>query len=131
MRHWLLRVPAVLALALLPPSAPARAQDAAPPGAESDSLGEGMDLLGRGAELFLRGLMEEIGPELRRIEPELRDLSDEMGTMMARLLALIDELDAYHPPERLPNGDIILRRKTPEEAPRPPSDPPDAGPIDI
>ena len=25
---------------------------------------------------------------------------------------MIEELNAYHPPEVLPNGDIIIRRKT-------------------
>ena len=103
---------------------PAAAQDTAPspmPEAEApppegeDNLGEGMDLLGRGAEMFLRGLMDEIAPELRRIQPGLRDLADELRPMLTELLALIDEIDAYHPPERLPNGDIILRRKTPME----------------
>lgn len=45
--------------------------------------------------LFMRGLLEEM-------EPAINDLS-----------ALLDSLDAYHAPEVLPNGDIIIRRKTP------------------
>ena len=45
--------------------------------------------------LFMKGLMQEV-------EPALDDLGD-----------LLDNLDAYHPPEVLPNGDIIIRRKTP------------------
>lgn len=47
--------------------------------------------------LFMQGLMKEM-------EPALDDLSE-----------LLDNLDAYHPPEMLPNGDIIIRRKTPLE----------------
>ena len=31
------------------------------------------------------------------------------------IMAMIDDLANYHAPERLPNGDIILRRKTPAE----------------
>jgi len=47
--------------------------------------------------LFMRGLLEEM-------EPAIDDFS-----------ALLDNFDAYHAPEVLPNGDIIIRRKTPIE----------------
>lgn len=63
-------------------------------GDDSD-LKEGMDLLSEGTKLLLRGLMGEIEPALRELEGALQDLN------------------AYHPPEVLPNGDIIIRRKTP------------------
>lgn len=56
---------------------------------------EGMDLLSEGTKLLLRGLMGEI-------EPALRDLE-----------GALDDLTAYHAPEVLPNGDIIIRRKVP------------------
>ena len=105
------------------------AQDGPAPEAGGDGLGEGLDLLGRGAESFLRGLMDEIGPELRRLEPELRGLAEGIGPMIAELVELIDQIDAYHPPERLPNGDIILRRKDPSEIEDLP--PPEEGQIDI
>jgi len=39
---------------------------------------------------------------------------------------MIGDIDAYHPPEMLPNGDIILRRKTPLE--RGPELGPESGP---
>ena len=32
-----------------------------------------------------------------------------------QLLALIDDLRNYHAPEKLENGDILIRRKTPAE----------------
>jgi hypothetical protein len=69
-----------------------------------EGLREGFDLLQEGTRLMLRGLLEEL-------EPALRDMRDRIG-----------DLSAYHPPEILPNGDIILRRKVPlepEEAPPP------------
>jgi hypothetical protein len=56
---------------------------------------EGRDLMSEALRLFMRGLLEEM-------EPAINDLS-----------ALLDSLDAYHAPEVLPNGDIIIRRKTP------------------
>ncbi len=62
---------------------------------EDGDLKEGMDLLSEGTKLLLRGLMGEIEPALRELEGALRDMN------------------AYHPPEVLPNGDIIIRRKTP------------------
>ena len=67
----------------------------APADDEQGVLGEGLSLIDRGARMLLRGLMDEI-------EPALRDL----GTT-------IDDLSAYHAPEIMPNGDIIIRRKVP------------------
>jgi len=68
---------------------------AAPVQAQTNDLDEGMDLLEKGAQLLLRGLMNEMSPAIRELEDALRDLS------------------VYHPPEILPNGDIIIRRKDP------------------
>jgi hypothetical protein len=70
-------------------AAPAFAQDTPEP--------EGRDLMSEALRLFMRGLLEEM-------EPAMDDFS-----------ALLDNLDAYHAPEVLPNGDIIIRRKTPIE----------------
>lgn len=81
-------------LAAAPAAPPAAAQEGPPP--EGDrSLGEGLDLMQEGARIILRRMMREMQP-----------LVQELG-------ALIDDLSAYHPPEMLPNGDIILRRKVP------------------
>ena len=71
-------------------AAPLQAQDS------KDDLRDGMDLLSQGTQLLLRSLMGEI-------EPALKELEGALG-----------ELNAYHPPEILPNGDIIIRRKQPK-----------------
>lgn len=84
-------------------SQPALAQDDTPPG-------EGLNLMEEAMKLFMRGLLQEM-------EPALNDLRD-----------LVAEIDAYHPPEVLENGDILIRRKTPEELE---ADPPQEGEIDI
>jgi hypothetical protein len=76
----------VLILALC--ATPALAQDDDPPG---------RDLMAEALRLFMKGLMAEMEPAL-----------DDLGNFL-------DNLDAYHPPEVLPNGDIIIRRKTPLE----------------
>ncbi len=76
----------------------------------------------RGAQLFLEGIMQEMEPALddlqgfaEDMEPALRGFMQEMGPAFAELLGKIEDLSAYHPPEMLPNGDIILRKKTPQE----------------
>ena len=62
-----------------------------------------MQCVRQGAQLLFRGLLAEM-------EPAIRDLE-----------GAIDNLNAYHAPEVLPNGDIIIRRKpdaeTPEDEP--------------
>lgn len=84
--------------------------------------GEGLSLMERGAQMFLEGIMREMEPALKDLEglaqemqPALRQFVDEMGPAFADLLGKIDDLSNYHAPEMLPNGDIIIRRKTPLE----------------
>lgn len=75
---------------------------------------EGLELLERGMRQFFEGLGDEM-------EPALRELAENMEPALRELLGLIEDFDAYHMPEMLPNGDIIIRRKTPlvpEEAPQ-------------
>ncbi len=99
MKHWLL----ILSLA----ATPAIAQSPETPEAEIEGeMQEGIDLLEEGAKLFFRGLMNEM-------EPALRDLQEGMEPALRDLMDKLDDLDAYHLPEVLPNGDIIIRRKTP------------------
>lgn len=79
---------ACLALAALP----AAAEELNP------DMSEGADLLEQGARLLFRGLMAEMAPSI-----------DNMG----QLAEILGDITAFHPPEVLPNGDIILRRKVP------------------
>ena len=58
---------------------------------------QGLDLMSEALKLFMRGLMAEMEPAMEGIE------------------GLLEDLSSYHPPEILPNGDIIIRRKTPVE----------------
>ncbi len=41
--------------------------------------------------------------------------TDEVTPLMEDLAEQLQGLNAYHPPEVLPNGDIIIRRKSPKE----------------
>lgn len=57
------------------------------------------------AQTLMEGWMEQVGPKL-----------EEFGPIFEGLAEKIDDLSAYHPPEVLENGDIIIRRK-PKDAP--------------
>ncbi len=68
--------------------------------------------------LWLTPANAQEGPPL---EDELRDFFGELTTP---LLPLIDDLagqlrdlSAYHAPEILPNGDILIRKRRPEDEP--------------
>jgi hypothetical protein len=71
------------------------------PAAAQQSDSDTIEDLPRELGEALGRLIEELGPQLEALKRELR------------------ELDRYEPPELLPNGDIIIRRKRPEnEAPK-------------
>ncbi len=87
--------------------------------AQEGEVGEGFSLIEEGAKLLLKGLADEMQPMMEdlatEMEPKLRAFAEEMAPMLEKFHTLVDDLDAYHAPERLPNGDIILRRKVPLE----------------
>ncbi|MBU2980719.1 hypothetical protein KO498_02725 [Lentibacter algarum] len=101
---------AISLCALLPLSLPAWAED------------DGLTLMERGAQLFLEGILKEVEPAIddlqelaEGMEPALKEFADNMGPALADLFDQIEDWSAYEPPEILPNGDIILRKKTPDE----------------
>ncbi|MGB1387877.1 MAG: hypothetical protein ACPG61_03215 [Paracoccaceae bacterium] len=88
----------------------------------------GSDKMRDGLDLFLDGLQEELAPALRGLSeladeagPAMRQFLQEMGPAFADLLGEVQDWSLYHPPEILPNGDIIIRRRTaePELEPEP------------
>ena len=68
----------------------------------NEDIDEGLGLLGRGLGLLMEGVIDEMMPAL-----------DEMERTLMLLEGIAGELDAYHAPEILENGDIIIRRKVP------------------
>ena len=99
---------------------------------------EGRSLMQEGARLFWEGIRREMGPTLdslqdraEEMEPALRDFVEEMGPALRDLMDKAGDLSAYHAPEVLPNGDIILRRKTPQETEEAPDEPASQGEIEI
>lgn len=107
----LLALPLVAALAL---AALARAEEPAPaPDGTQPDLGEGLSLLQEGAGIILRSLRREMEPALRDLGRDIDAAMQAMGPALSDLVAMIGDMRNYHAPEKLPNGDIILRRKTP------------------
>lgn len=68
---------------------------------------EGFDLLREGSRMILEGLLDDMRPMIEEARPFFEE---EMLPFLESLGALIDDLAAYEMPERLPNGDIIIRR---------------------
>jgi len=92
---------AALSLVVMLASSPIQAQE------KDGDMREGIDLLQEGLQLLFRGLMNELGPALLELEGKIIDLNQ------------------YEMPEILPNGDIIIRRKTV------PENPPGKGEVDL
>lgn len=91
---------------------PAFAQDA------EQEREEGLSLVERGMRKLFDGLIQEIEPAMGEMAEAMKQLEP-----MARQLAeLIGDAKYYEAPERLENGDIIIRRKA--DAPPPPALPP-------
>ncbi|MEM7319391.1 MAG: hypothetical protein AAF408_10275 [Pseudomonadota bacterium] len=102
---------------------------AQPLAAEDDG---GKSLMEQGAELFFEGLRKEMSPALDNLQdlaeefgPSMHSFFLEMGPAFADLVDQVQDWSAYHPPEILPNGDIILRKKQAPESPEPESATPD------
>lgn len=85
-------------------AAPAVAQDS---DTDPSDVTEGLGLLGEGTRLIFEGLMEEMRPMLEEARPYFED---EVLPFLNRMGELMDDVTSYELPERLPNGDIIIRR---------------------
>lgn len=104
---------------------------------------EGKDLMERGMELLFEGLREEMSPALKQMReladdygPALFSFLEEMGPAFGEMLDDVKDWASYHPPEVLPNGDIIIRKKIrpelkPEAKPVPVPELPPQGQTDL
>lgn len=94
---------------------PPPADQAIPDGVEQDDPG---DLIGRGVGILLDNFMRDVQPDLNRLGEDMSGALSNLGPMLGDLTALVDDLRNYQTPERLDNGDIIIRRRA--DAPPPP-----------
>ncbi len=68
----------------------------------------------QGARLFLRGMMSEMEPALDDMQAaigELQPMLEDLGPQMAKLIEMVGDFRNYEAPVKLPNGDILIRRK--------------------
>lgn len=103
--------PAALILALTLPistSAQTVPQASEPPSAIEQAI-----------EGLLSNLFERFRPHLDGMTREMEDTMNDFAPALEDLTGLMDDIGNYNPPERLANGDIIIRRK--EGAPPPPA----------
>jgi len=106
---------ALLVLCLTAAPLAAQQPPAAPPAPSEVPVEEGLDLLSRGARSLLQSFLGEIDPALRHMQEGVQGL----GPMLRDLAALLGDVQHYEAPERLPNGDVLIRRKA--GAPPPPA----------
>ena len=108
----------------------AQAQDAPAPDSQQETVPLS-DLF----ERLLRGFLAEVEPQMRELERGFSAMEPEIQ----RFLEQMRGMTQFHPPEVLPNGDILIRRRQSTEsegedvpdADAPPEDsvPEDAGPL--
>ncbi|MEM9794994.1 MAG: hypothetical protein AAF919_00795 [Pseudomonadota bacterium] len=74
---------------------------------------EAPSLMERGLRLFMDGLLQEMEPALRDLEGLAENAAPLLEELQRDLNETLGDLNAYGPPEILPNGDIIIRRRVP------------------
>lgn len=62
---------------------------------------------------MLRGFMTEVEPQMRELERGFEALEPELQGFLERMR----DMTRYHPPEVLPNGDILIRRRQADDPP--------------
>lgn len=92
--------------------------------AQESQEDDGLSLMERGAQMLMEGLMREMEPALDDLQglaqefgPALGEFVAQMGPAMRDLLEQVEDWSVYAPPEILENGDIIIRRKPPQDVP--------------
>lgn len=108
-------LPLIVAAALA--AAPVSAQQSPEAGAETE---RGFSLIEEGAKILLEHFFDQAEPAMKDIEKGLTEAMRDFGPVLKDLAEMAGDLHNYHAPEKLPNGDIILRRKTPQELAAPP-----------
>ncbi|WBU58298.1 hypothetical protein [Paracoccus sediminicola] len=96
--------------------------DEPPPGQTAPDRLDGpppLSELERELDGIMGDVLNRLQPHLDGLGNELADTMNEFSPALGELSGLIDDFGNYHRPERLENGDIIIRRRA--DAPPPPS----------
>jgi hypothetical protein len=100
----------LLILALLAAPVPAAAQN---------ETKDGLGLVERGLGIIADNLWTEFGPQLEQLGQGTGAALTDLGPVLQDLAVLVDDLGNYQAPERLENGDILIRRRA-DALPPPP-----------
>ena len=115
------RFPALILAAALSLPVVVIAQQWTPPGADQDPMpneDSGGSVFERGMESFMQNMLKEAEPHLERLGRDLGDAVNSLRPVLGDIGALMDDVKNYQAPERLENGDILIRRRA--DAPPPP-----------
>lgn len=80
---------------------------------------DGLGLVERGLGIIAENLWSELGPDLNRLGRDMGGALSDLAPVLEDLAVLVDDLGNYEVPERLANGDVLIRRK-PGAPPPPP-----------
>lgn len=103
---------------ITPEAPPPQTPPAAPATPEAKPADDPLDLIERGTGMIFDDLLRKVQPHLEGLARGVEDTVARFGPALNELGVLIDDIGNYEAPERLPNGDVILRRKA--DAPPPP-----------
>ena len=115
------RFPALILAAALSLPVVVIAQQWTPPGADQDPMpneDSGGSVFERGMESFMQNMLKEAEPHLDRLGRDLGDTVNSLRPVLGDIGKLMDDVKNYQAPERLENGDILIRRRA--DAPPPP-----------
>lgn len=77
--------------------------------AEAQNDQDGADLLEQGIQQLFRELFSQLDPVLK----DFQSLNSDIGPKIRQFIELVDDFSNYESPEKLPNGDILMRRIRP------------------
>lgn len=89
------------------------------PVAAQDQPEDGPSLIERGLMMLMDNVFSAIGPELDQVGEGMSGIVSRLGPALQDLAVLVDDIANYQTPERLENGDILIRR-SPDAPPPPP-----------
>ncbi|MFG6083882.1 hypothetical protein ACEUZ9_000115 [Paracoccus litorisediminis] len=89
-----------------------------PPPADQEQPGDLESDIEHGLQGFMEKLLKDVQPHLDQLGRDLNDTVNSFAPVLDELKGMMDDVGNYQTPERLENGDILIRRRA--DAPPPP-----------
>lgn len=83
---------------------------------------ETADILERGMTIFMENLMHDMAPHLETLGQDMEGAANALVPAMRDIGTMMDDIRNYEMPQRLENGDIVIRRRADAPPPPPVSD---------